>query len=210
MKVGFVRVLVLCPHTDDEIGCAGTILRLRERGARVRLVALSSCEQSVPNGFQKDVLETEYRASAAELGLVPDDVDVLGFRVRYFPVDRQAILECFVGLARDYAPDLVLLPSSTDTHQDHATVQQEGFRAFKHTTMLGYEAPTNERRSDQRAFVELKEEHIRRKIESARAYLSQAHRPYFSESFVRGLATVRGAQCGRPYAEAFEVVQLVL
>ena len=41
-------------------------------------------------------------------------------------------------------------------------------------------------------------------------YRSQAHRPYATEEFVRGLARTRGTQIGVKYAEAFQVFRWIL
>ena len=206
----FRRVLVLCAHTDDEFGCAGTLLRLREAGADVSYVALSRCEESVPAGLPRDVLETECRECTRRLGIVESRVSVADFPVRYFPSHRQEILESLVRLKRELDPQLVLLPSSLDTHQDHAVVSAEGFRAFKQSTILGYELPQNTISFSNTAFVCLTEEHMRGKIDALSAYESQGFRPYSSEGFIRGLATVRGVQCGQTYAEAFELIRLVI
>ena len=206
----FKRVLVLCAHTDDEFGCAGTLVRLVDAGAGIRYVALSRCEESVPPGLAKDILERECRACARKLGIDPSCTEVLGFPVRHFPAVRQDILETLVRLNRDYQPDLVLLPSSFDTHQDHATVFQEGFRAFKHSTLLGYELPQNLISFDNSAFVELTERDLERKIDALNSYESQAFRPYSTREFIFGLAKVRGVQCNTAYAEAFEAIRLIL
>ena len=204
----FERVLVLCAHTDDEFGCAGTISRLIGGGATVRYLALSRCEESVPPGFAVDVLEDECHKCTALLGIAPECVDVGPFRVRHFPAARQEILEHFVMLRRQFSPDLVLLPSSYDTHQDHATVFAEGFRAFKSSSILGYELPQNLISFENSAFVRLTEEHLRNKISALAAYRSQEFRDYASESFIRSQALVRGVQCGAGLAEAFEVIRL--
>lgn len=207
---GFQRALVLAAHTDDEFGCAGTMRRLVEQGTEVRYLALSRCEASVPEGLPKDVLVGECRACMACIGL-PDQAVIVGrYEVRYFPRDRQAILEEFVRIARDYRPDLVLLPSSADTHQDHNTVYEEGFRAFKHATLLGYELPQNLISFRNSAFVPLSEHDLALKVEALERYASQRFRSYSTADFIRGLARVRGVQCGAEYAEAFEAVRLVM
>ena len=206
----FRRVLVLCAHTDDEFGCAGTVLRLTDAGAEVRYLALSSCEASVPDGLAPDVLVHECHECTAALGVPRDRVEVGPFPVRYFPRDRQEILERLVVVAREYRPDLVLLPSSQDTHQDHAVVAQEGFRAFKRSSLLGYELPQNLVTFENSAFVAMGAETLDRKISALAAYRSQGFRPYSTDAFIRGLATVRGVQCGAEFAEAFEVVRLIV
>lgn len=206
----FKNVLVLCPHTDDEFGCAGSLVRLASLGTRIRYVAFSRCEKSVPAGYAKDALEKECRNCLQKIGLKNEDVSVLGYEVREFPKYRQEILEDMVKMARDYNPDLVLLPSSYDTHQDHNTIFMEGFRAFKKTSLLGYELPQNTIQFENSAFISLSKEQIEKKIEVMGAYESQKFRPYASSEFIKGLALVRGAQVGTQYAEAFEVIRLVL
>ena len=65
------------------------------------------------------------------------------FDVRTFPERRQDILELLVALWEEWRPDVVFQPSLHDIHQDHQTIAQEGLRAFKRTTILGYEIPWN-------------------------------------------------------------------
>jgi LmbE family N-acetylglucosaminyl deacetylase len=205
----FRRALVLCAHTDDEFGCAGTIVRLLDGGAQVVYAALSRCEESVPAGLPSDILERECRECAASLGLQPQDVHVHGYRVRHFPAHRQEILELLVRLRKEVEPDLVLLPASFDTHQDHSTLYHEGFRAFKHATILGYELPQNLISFMSTAFIKLTEDDMQRKITALGSYRSQEFRPYASGEFIRALAHVRGVQCNSRYAEAFELIRLV-
>lgn len=210
MLSAFRRVLVLCAHTDDEFGCAGTVARLTGAGAHVRYLALSDCAASVPDGYPPDALRAECAACTAALGIAPEDVEVGPFEVRHFPRDRQAVLERLVALQRAFEPDLVLLPASSDTHQDHEVVAREGFRAFKRSTVLGYELPQNLVSFHNSAFVALDEATMARKIAALGHYRSQAFRPYSTEAFLRGLGVVRGVQAGAPFAEAFEVVRLLL
>lgn len=210
LQVAKERALVLAAHTDDEFGCAGTIIRLVGAGVRVRYIAVSRCEESVPAGFAVDALEHECRRCTAKLGIHPDDVAVWRYPVRHFPRVRQEILEDFVRVAREFKPELVLLPSSDDTHQDHRTIYEEGFRAFKSATLLGYELPQNLISFSNSAFVALSEADIARKIDSLSEYRSQAFRSYAAGDFIRSLAQVRGVQASTAYAEAFEAVRLVL
>ena len=65
------------------------------------------------------------------------------FDVRTFPDRRQEILELLIALWNDWQPDVVFQPSLHDVHQDHQTIAAEGLRAFKRTTILGYEIPWN-------------------------------------------------------------------
>jgi LmbE family N-acetylglucosaminyl deacetylase len=204
------RALVLCPHTDDEFGCAGTVVRLVELGCEVTYVALSRCEASVPQGLPIDTLELECRLSTQRLGLQASAVHIHRFPVRAFPSLRQEILELFVKLRAELSPDLVLMPSSFDTHQDHRTVYDEGFRAFKHCSIIGYEMPQNLISFANSAFVVLDDRTLEAKLHALAAYTSQDFRAYATPEFVRALAHVRGVQCGTEFAEAFEVVRAIV
>ena len=141
---GVRKALVLAPHTDDgEFGCAGTICRLVEAGAEVHYMAFSTASRSLPEGFPEDTLLHEVRAATAELGISREHLTVHDFEVRTFPTVRQEILEILVATAAALDPDMVLMPSLVDIHQDHETIAREGLRAFKRTTLLGYEIPWN-------------------------------------------------------------------
>ena len=205
------RVITLAPHTDDgEFGCGATLAKLIEIGIEVHYVAFSICEASVPNGFPKDILATEVREATHTLGIPSDCLLVHRYPVRYFPQHRQDILETLVHLNRKIEPDLVFIPSSDDIHQDHQVVSQEGIRAFKHASILGYEMAWNNFSFIASAFVHLEKQHVDKKIAALKKYESQQHRIYADEGFIRSLARVRGAQASVEYAEAFEVIRWVI
>jgi len=210
LNLPFKTALVLGAHTDDEFGCAGTVARLLEQGTAVHFAAFSRCEESVPPGFPSDILEVEWRRAAADLNVPPENLLLYPFRVRRFPEFRQEILEQLVLLRNRIRPDVVFVPSSADIHQDHHTMMAEGLRAFKHSTLLGYELPMNTITFQHGCFVRLDERHIDKKIRSLMCYESQAFRIYRDADFLRGLARVRGVQINAQYAEAFEVLRWVL
>lgn len=207
---GFVkRVLILCAHTDDEFGCSGTICRMVEEGKEVFYIGFSSCEESVPLNFPRDVLKKECFAAVTHLGIKPEKFRLLSFRVRRFPFYRQEILEELVRVRRELNPDLVFVPASSDIHQDHRVIFEEGVRAFKHASILGYELPMNTLTFNHVLFVPLEESQLRRKIESLAKYESQRFRSYTAAEFIESLARVRGVQAGVKFAEAFEVVRWI-
>ena len=205
------KVLVLAPHTDDgEFGCGGSISRFIDHGKTVYYVAFSTAEESVPEPWPKDILKTEVREATKRLGIPPDNLFIFNFQVRELNYHRQEILEELVKIKKDICPDLVFLPSSSDLHQDHSTVSTEGIRAFKNTTILGYEIPWNNIDFRTEAFIILSEDNINQKIKALDAYNSQKGRSYANEEFIRSLARTRGVQIGSRYAETFEVIRWVM
>ena len=205
------RAVVLAPHTDDgEFGCGGTIARLVEAGAEVHYVAFSTASRSLPPGFPADTLAHEVRASTARLGIEESRLTVHDFEVRTFPSVRQEILEGLVALNAELRPDMVLMPSLGDIHQDHETIAREGLRAFKRTTVLGYEIPWNCFQFRQQAYVSLETHHLDAKVEALACYASQQHRNYANEEYIRNIARTHGIESGRELAEVFEVYRWVL
>ena len=204
------RILALSPHTDDcELGCGGSLARFIREGKQIFYVAFSSAEKSVPPEMPKDILKQEVKKATKALGIERENLILLDYEVRSFQAFRQEILEEMIRLENELEPDLVFLPSSHDTHQDHQVISNEGFRAFKKTSMLGYELPWNNLTFETNCFVWLDECDLRKKVQALRCYISQLGRDYVSEDFARSLARTRGGQIGVRYAEAFEIFHWV-
>ena len=204
------RALVLAPHTDDgEFGCGGTMARLVEAGVEVRYVAFSIATKSLPHGFPPDTLAREVRAATAEMGIPESLLTLHDFEVRTFPERRQDVLEILIGLWEEWPPDAVLMPSLRDIHQDHQVVAAEGLRAFKRTTVLGYEIPWNNFNFDHQAYVGLERRHVERKVAALACYESQQHRNYANPEYVWNLARTHGINVNREYDEVFEVYRVV-
>lgn len=205
------NVLVLAPHTDDgELGLGGTIHKIISMGKEVYYAAFSTAEQSVPNGFPKDVLKYEVKRATEKLGIKPENLFIYNFEVRKLNYVRQEILEELIKLRNTFKFDLVFIPCLHDIHQDHSTIAQEGVRAFKNTTILGYELIWNNLSFNTQCFVRLSKKDIDVKISALEEYKSQGLRNYLSADFIFSLAKTRGVQVGCEYAESFEVVRLFL
>jgi N-acetylglucosamine malate deacetylase 1 len=205
------RVLVLSPHTDDaELGAGGTIARFIDEGKEVYCIVFSKCVESLCEGLPADTLEKEFLKSMSIMGIPPDRLSLMDYGVRKFPEYRQEILEDIIKLKQMFKPDLVLVPSSQDMHQDHGTIYWEAIRAFKkETSIWGYEHPWNNLTFTTHIFVKLSPEQLERKLNALKQYQSQGHRGYMDERAVRSLAYTRGAQLDIDQAEAFELVRLI-
>ena len=212
MKVeNFKKVLVLAPHTDDgELGAGGTISKLIQANAEVHYAAFSTAAESLPAGFPEDTLKRELADATRRLGIKAGNLVVYNYQVRKLCFSRQEILEDLIKLRSNGNYDLVVIPSLNDIHQDHKTIAEEGLRAFKSTTIFSYELVWNNLNFNTAAFVKLNETQLRAKCDALKAYASQQGKPYMKEDFIFALAKTRGVQIGCAFAEAFEVVRLVL
>lgn len=211
MIENFKKALILAPHTDDgELGCGGTIAKMLEAGCDVHYVAFSDCKISVPPPFPKDILRTELFSAMNLFGIAKDNVTILDFGVRTFAARRQDILDEMIQLKQKIQPDIIFCPTTHDIHQDHQTIAEEAKRAFKFSTLLGYELPWNTPSFDIAAFIKLEVRHLKVKKSAIDCYVSQKGRSYTDSTFIDSLARVRGVQAGTEFAEAFELIRICL
>ena len=194
-----MNVVVLAPHTDDEVlGCGGTIAKLIEKGYDVYVYAFSAGSAT----------HKEFNHCVHTLGGEPFLFQNIA--TRNFTEKRQEILDGMIGIREVIKPRMVFIPASSDVHQDHQVINQEGIRAFKHSTIYGCEYPWNSFNFSNGMYSVLSPEHVNKKIDAMRSYESQTKRIYFKEENVISLARVRGMQAGSEYAECFEVVRQYL
>jgi LmbE family N-acetylglucosaminyl deacetylase len=204
------RVLILAPHPDDaEFGLGGTISKLIENGKEIYVVIFSLCEKSTPPDFAVGSIEEEMYTSMERLKIPKENLIVYDFPVREFPAYRQEILEKLVELKNQLEPDLVFIPSSSDIHQDHITINEEGKRAFKFNNLLGYEMPWNNYGFTSFVYNVLETRHLNDKLDAIACYKTQMSRQYCSPEFITALATLRGGQILKKHAESFELIRLI-
>ena len=208
------KILILSPHTDDaELGCGASIVKFVEEGYEILWVVFSTAEESLPKSLPKGTLKKEFLNVIKHLNLKKRNYKIYNFRVRHLHENRQDILEELIKLRDEFNPDLVVIPSLSDYHQDHRVVANEGVRAFKTSaSIIGYELPWNHITFHTNLFIKLDKHHIEEKFQLLQNYKSQflKKRGYFSREYVFGLAKVRGIQCNAEYAEAFGVIRWII
>ena len=105
----------------------------------------------------------------------------------------------------------MLVPNGHDVHQSHEVVFAEARRAFKQTTILGYELSWNNFVFDSSVFVRLSADNIAAKKKAVGAFKSQTSRPFLKDSAAcEPLARMRGLQAGCQYAECFQAIRIIL
>lgn len=195
------NALILSPHTDDgEIGCGATIAKLTEQNWRVYYVAFSTGTATT----------REVTCAVRLLGIREGDLTTFQYPTRYFYERRQDILQQMINIRDKIEPEMVFCPATTDTHQDHQIIAAETHRAFKGSTILGYELPWNCQTFRSECFSKVEVSHMRKKWAAMVCYQSQKDRPYFTQHFIYGLASVRGVQIGGGLAEAFEGIRWII
>jgi LmbE family N-acetylglucosaminyl deacetylase len=201
-----LRILAIAPHIDDVEMGAGGALHAWSTDNEVHYVGLS-----IPPHVNKASFMEEFRMSLDALNIRGDRVIRKEYNPRDLASDRVQILDEFYHMKQDLQPDVVLVPTGNDVHQAHEVVFAEARRAFKHSTILGYELPWNNFVFDSSVFVRLSAENMEAKKKAVSAFRSQTSRPFLKDSAVyEDLARVRGLQAGCQFAECFQAIRILL
>ena len=204
-----LSVLCLGAHSDDiEIGAGGALLTWLGQGLRFHI---QWCVLSA-NGER----ETEARASAEEFleGAASSRVEIMQFRTSFFPAQSAEIKVWFEDLKSRARPDLILTHRHDDLHQDHREVSRHTWATFRDQLILEYEIPKWDGDVGRpNLYVPIPAVALQRKIRLLLAHFgTQARKDWFDEDVFRGLARLRGMECGAPerLAEAFVARRVVL
>jgi LmbE family N-acetylglucosaminyl deacetylase len=199
------KVLFLGAHPDDiEIGCGALISHIVNE-CNIRCATLSDNQK---NPKLKNLVEEHYR-SMKVLGVPEDKVTLGSFETRNFPRDRQEILEYLYDLNHKLHPDIVFAHSTADIHQDHGVVTTETLRAFRGTTVLGFDVLRSSYGFFPHFLVEVNEEDVERKVQALAEYKTYKDVYYFDPNITRSTLVRNGALAQRPYAEGFDILRIV-
>ena len=199
------RVLFFGAHPDDiEIGCGALIAHIANQ-TDVLCVTLSDNQKNP----ELQHLVGEHYNSMAVLGVAKDKIVLGEFETRRFPQQRQEILEYMLGLKRTFQPDIVFVHTKADIHQDHGTVTEEALRAFRGTTVLGFDVVRSSYGFFPSFLVEVTKADVNKKIEALAQYATYQNRYYFGADVTRSTLVRFGAICERPFAEGFDILRVV-
>lgn len=160
------------------------------------------------NPALKNVVEEQLR-SMAILGVKEKNIIIGQFETRRFPHFRQEILEYLIEFNHDYQPEIVFTHTRADIHQDHATVTEEVLRAFRGTTVLGFDVLRSSYGFFPNFLVEVTEQDLETKIRALAEYKTYANKYYFDPSITRATLIRHGALAERPYAEGFDILRII-
>jgi LmbE family N-acetylglucosaminyl deacetylase len=136
-------------------------------------------------------------------------VTVGKFETRRFPQARQEILEYLIEINHKFHPEIVFVHTQSDIHQDHGTVTEESLRAFRGTTVLGFDVVRSSYGFFPNFLVEVTEEDVERKIAALSQYHTYESKYYFDPGLTRATMIRHGALAERPYAEGFDIIRVI-
>jgi LmbE family N-acetylglucosaminyl deacetylase len=199
------KVAFIGAHPDDiELGCGALIGQISDR-AEVYCITLSDNQK---NSNLKHLME-EHHQSMSILGVDSDHVIVGNFETRRFPFYRQEILEYLIQFNNTQKPDIVFVHTKADIHQDHGTVTEEALRAFRGTSVLGFDVIRSSYGFFPSFLVEVSEADVEKKLNALAAYQTYSDKYYFKSDVTRATLIRHGALAQRPYAEGFDILRIV-
>lgn len=198
-------LLFLGAHPDDiELGCGAFISDMIGK-AEIHCMTFSDNQKNP----ELTHLVPEHYDSLHQLGLRDDQIELGQFETRRFPDFRQELLEKMLSLRRQFKPEIVFVHTAQDIHQDHQTISQEAIRAFRGTTVLGFDVLRSSYGFFPHFLAEVSEQAVENKIKALNRYKTYANRYYFSPEIIRATAIRHGALAERPFAEGFDIIRIV-
>ncbi len=199
------KICFIGAHPDDiELGCGALIAAIAPQ-TEVLAVTLSDNKK---NPALVNLVD-EHRRSMAVLGVPDQNVLVADFETRRFPHARQEILEYLIDLNRRHHPEIVFVHTKADIHQDHATTTEETLRAFRGTTVLGFDVIRSSYGFFPSFLVEVSERDVETKVRALGEYHTYESKYYFKPEITRATLIRHGALAERPYAEGFDILRII-
>ena len=220
------KVLILSPHADDEIlGCGGFISKYSKQNYHINVLVLTNANKGAPEIYTPEEIKKLRKESKIANNFIGTKrlffENLPAINLNNYPVYK--ITNIIDKYIRDINPEIVLIPSINDIHDDHKII----FRAAKVSMrpnkisnlkkILSYEVLSEtEWNEDGKSFnpnyfVRLKKSDIDNKVKAFIKYKSQVKKfphPRSKEAIVN-LSRVRGGQAFVEYAEAFRVEKIL-
>ena len=216
-------VMAFGPHPDDiELYCAGTLIKLRDRGYSVALVDLTQGE--LGSGGTVEIRQKEAQEAARIMGAtVRENLQLEDGNLGSTKESKDRV----VRVIRSYRPRMVFLPYSSDRHPDHYNASTLVYEASFMSGLRRYRTDQEHFRPERIVYymlwepfepsfvVDIGEQHDR-KMQAIAAYRSQfdpssphaAATRLTSDDFSWFLASrmgYYGSLIGKRYGEAFLV-----
>jgi LmbE family N-acetylglucosaminyl deacetylase len=206
-KVG--TVLCIGAHPDDiEIGCGATILHMLERNPELSVHWLVV-------GCSMDRKTEALDAFHAWCGKRPTcKAYLLEFEDTLFPSMHVEIKRAIHELSATVNPDLIFTHRREDLHQDHRTLAEITWNAFRNHLILEYEIVKYDGDlGNPNLFVPISKETAERKLELLSSlFFTQQSKPWYSSGTFEAIMKIRGveAKSESGFAEAFHARKLWL
>ena len=220
-----MNTLVIAPHPDDELlGCGGTLLRRIAEGGTVGWLLMTAIhEQDGWPAARVQARAAEIEQVREGLNIAPEHHFALGLPTTQLDqIPMATLIERIAAVFKTFQPEEVLLPHPGDVHSDHritfeaAMACTKWFRYPSVRRVLTYETPSETDFTlnpcalpfQPTVLIDISEQ-LERKLSLLQVYASELGAFPFprSDTAVRALAQLRGAQAGSKAAEGFVLLR---
>ena len=204
------RYLAVGPHPDDvELGCAATLFEILKPNDKLLYITMSFCLDIERNKNIKEELKKsqEYIKSQLPCEVTFQNFDFPNRRMLEKHMDIREALE---NIKNSFNPDMVFSTSPKDMHQDHRYIGEEVMRVFRECSLITYEIPRSVGIFIPNMYVSLSQETVDKVLNIKELYKSQSEMKYMGNDLVMGTFKHRGGEVGQSFAQAFEVIRIVL
>lgn len=216
----------MSPHADDEIlGCGGFISKYSKKNYQINVLILTNANKGAPEIYStKDINQIRNEAKRANKIIGTKKLffeNLPALNLSNYPIYK--ITNVMNKYIDDINPEIILIPSSNDIHDDHKIV----FKAAKVSTrfnkkrnlkkILSYEVLSetewneNEKAFSPNYFVRLNKSDINNKVKAFLKYKSQVKKfphPRSKEGIIN-LSKVRGSSVFESFVEAFRIEKIL-
>jgi LmbE family N-acetylglucosaminyl deacetylase len=199
-----MQILAIGAHPDDiELGAGGALAKHAKKGDKIHILVMSSGER----GGSATQRTKEAKQAAKILGA--SNIEVHKLPDAKITDDVETIMK-IENIVNQIHPQRVYTHSSKDTHQDHRYTALASISAARYAPeILAYESPLTFPSFNPQVYIDITDT-LKIKVKALMTYKSQVQKEYMKAEAIEGLARYRGHQAGVKYAEAFEVIRMIM
>ena len=220
------KILILSPHADDEIlGCGGFISKYSKLNYQINVLILTNANIGAPEIYSaKEIKKIRNESKQANKLIGTKKLffeNLPALNLNNYPIYK--ITNIIDKYIIDIDPEVILIPSSNDIHDDHklifkaAKVSLRFNKKRKLKKILSYEVLSetewneNEKSFNPNYFVILSLSDVNNKVKAFLKYKSQVKNfphPRSKEGIIN-LSKFRGSNIFTKFAEAFKVEKII-
>lgn len=226
MKLEGSKLLVVAVHPDDEtLGAGGTLLRFKEEVGEIHWLIITNVFEE--NGFKKKFVDERKEEIKKVKELYQfDSVHNLDYpTTKIEDKSKTDLISDISEVFNTIKPDTIILPFRGDVHSEHGAVFDAAFGStkvfrypfVKKIMMMETLSETDfapamiDRVFIPNYFIDISK-YVTKKINIMSVFKSEIKEHPFPRSTrsIESLATLRGAQAGVEYAEAFMLLKSII
>ncbi len=205
-----MNILAIGAHFDDvEIGCSGTLMKLKEEGHNIKIVVAT--DSSYRNPKNKIIRSKETALKEGEKAAKIMGIELITLNFKTFEVQfNEPLTRSLIEIIEDEKIDLIFAPWVHDIHRDHINVGKSALMAGRHISkFLMYRANFYDsyQQFNGKFYYDISD-YMNKKIEVIKAHKSELERVRYSWiEFIKNQNRNDGQKIGVEYAEVFEIVR---